>query len=144
MPLGQAAAAVETMLRLSAARGVTHARLTLSPQELGGIDVRLRYTAAGLTATILTDAPQAAQVLQHAADGLRRALEDHGVALLSMEIGARSDGTPFAGRGASGERDSDPALPQDEERSGVHADDHDRDPEQPLAVLPGALVDVRA
>lgn len=149
MPLARAADAVEAMLKLSAARGVSHARLTLSPAELGGVEVRLRHTAGGLSATIVADTPQAAQALQQAADGLRRGLEAQGVTLLSLDVGTRSDDAAFAAGQEPGKQGFGDQRPQGERwRGGRPAlgigDDHDPDDERELAVHPGALVDVRA
>lgn len=84
--LSQAADAVENIIRIGSQRGVTHARLSLRPAELGGIEIRLQQTAAGLTASVVADGPEAAQALQQAGADLRRQLEMHGIDLRSLDI----------------------------------------------------------
>ena len=60
--------AVETVrlaLRAAAERGVAHARISLTPRELGTIEVHLRQTADGLVARVVAQHAAAAQLLQH-------------------------------------------------------------------------------
>jgi flagellar hook-length control protein FliK len=99
--LSHAAEAVENTLRIAHQRGVTHARLSLRPAELGGVEVRLTSTANGLIARVTADAPQAAQVLQQAGAELRRSLEAQGIDLARLDIGVAGDGRE--GAGAPGE-----------------------------------------
>jgi flagellar hook-length control protein FliK len=86
--------AVETVrlaLRAAADRGVTHARISLAPRELGSIEVHLRQTADGLVARVVAEHATAAQLLQHAGADLRRSLESQGIALLRLDIGASGE-----------------------------------------------------
>jgi flagellar hook-length control protein FliK len=103
VPLARAAEAVEYVLRLASARGVTHARLALRPAELGSVDVHLRSTAEGIVARVVAHSAEAVQVLQHAATDLRRSLEEQGLTLLNLDIGQAKDGS--AGRSGAGARE---------------------------------------
>ncbi|MDR9372898.1 flagellar hook-length control protein FliK, partial [Conexibacter sp. JD483] len=92
--------AVETVrlaMRASAERGVTHARISLSPAELGGIEIHLRHTADGLVAKVIADTTGAAQLLQQSADDLRRDLQQQGLNLLQLDIGASGEQAGEAG-----------------------------------------------
>ncbi len=88
--------AVETVrlaLRHGAERGVSHARISLTPRELGTIEVHLRHTADGLVARVVAEHASAAQQLQQAGAELRRSLEQQGLTLLRLDIGASGDET---------------------------------------------------
>ena len=89
--LDQAVETVRLAMRASAERGVTHARISLSPAELGGIEIHLRHTADGLVAKVIADSAGAAQVLQQSAADLRRELEQQGLNLLQLDIGASGE-----------------------------------------------------
>jgi len=127
--------AVETVrlaLRAAADRGVSHARIALSPRELGGIEIHLRQTADGLVARVVAEHATAARLLQHAGGELRRSLEQQGLTLLQLDVGASGEqGGRAADRraladgfgGEKGGRDRG-------SRAGEHAD--------PLAPLEGA------
>lgn len=95
--------AVETVrlaLRHGAERGVSHARISLAPRELGGIDVHLRHTPDGLVARVVAEHASAVQQLQQAGAELRRSLEQQGVTLLRLDVGA-SGGETAGRRGAA-------------------------------------------
>ncbi len=101
VPLARAAENVEHILRLASNRGVTHARLALTPESLGSIDVHLRHTADGVVAKVVAHSADAAQQLQQAASDLRRQLDSQGVNILSLDIGQSSpDDRSAAGTGA--------------------------------------------
>src|SRR4051794_24894666 len=145
VPLARAAETVEHILRLSSGRGVTHARIALTPESLGSIDVHLRHTSDGLVARLVAHAPEAVQQLQQAAADLRQQLEGQGVNLLSLDIGqstpddgsAASAGAGFGedGRGDSrGQADGDAAA----------GDDADITVNSTLQLPDGVLVDVLA
>jgi len=140
--LGHAAEAVENVIRIASSRGVTHARMALAPAELGGIEIRLRSTAAGLSAEVVADSSEAAQVLQVAVPELRRSLEAQGLNLLSLDI-------------APSDRERDPAASSGEgsargdgsggSSSGTGADtDGEPLPDQAIKLPDGVLVDVLA
>jgi flagellar hook-length control protein FliK len=144
--------AVETVrlaLRHGAERGVTHARISLTPRELGSIEVHLRQTADGLVARVVAEHASAAQQLQQAGAELRRQLESQGLTLLRLDIGASGDeradrrGSAFDSAAAFGERDgggrgadADPLAPLDGTA--------DADRTTTLQLPNGALVDVLA
>jgi flagellar hook-length control protein FliK len=86
VPLSHAADAVENIIRLGSAKGVTHARMSLRPAELGGVEIRLQQTASGLIASVVADGAEAAQALQQAGQDLRRSLEAHGIDLQRLDI----------------------------------------------------------
>jgi flagellar hook-length control protein FliK len=142
--------AVETVrlaLRVAADRGVTHARISLTPRELGSIEVHLRQTADGLVARVVAEHATAAQLLQHAGGELRRQLESQGLTLLRLDIGAS---------GEQGGRPGDRALANGGAFGGDAGSrsDGDADPldgpfdpastTTTLALPNGALVDVLA
>ena len=76
---------------MAAERGITHAKMALKPAELGGIEIRLQSTAAGISAQVVADSPEAAKLLAQASEDLRRALEARDVTLLSLEVSTSSD-----------------------------------------------------
>ena len=86
VPLSRALATTGVMVHMMADKGVNHARLNLKPAELGGIEVRLRSTDAGVHALLVADSPEAARMLASAGDDLKRQLEDKNVNLLSLDV----------------------------------------------------------
>lgn len=162
-PAGAAAAthgvglehAVETVrlaLRAAADRGVTHARISLTPRELGSIEVHLRQTADGLVARVVAEHATAAQLLHDAGGELRRQLESQGLNLLRLDIGASGE---QGGRAA--DRQALANAFADGDGSGRNSSGSDADPLAPLDGTPdqtsttttlalpnGALVDVLA
>ncbi|HLI58307.1 MAG TPA: flagellar hook-length control protein FliK [Solirubrobacteraceae bacterium] len=102
--LADAADAVEATITMAArGAGITQARIELSPESLGDIQIHLQHTADGLVARVITAHPEAAQTLQASSDELRRSLEQSGAALLSLDISTsgRGDGEPAADRNGS-------------------------------------------
>ena len=137
---------VRLALRASAANGVTHARISLSPQELGGIEIHLRHTADGLVARVVADSGQAAQLLQQSGGELRKSLEQQGLTLLSLDIGASGEqqaGAAGSQQGFGQQSGLGPGGPAGSATLAVETDA----PAQPATRLPlpnGALVDVLA
>jgi hypothetical protein len=144
--------AVETVrlaLRHGTERGVSHARITLAPRELGTVEVHLRHTPDGLVARVVAEHASAVQQLQHAGAELRRSLEQQGLTVLRLDVGG------FAGESA-GRRGAATAFGHDDR--GRPRDGTPVDPLAPLGAadpvagettttlqLPnGALVDVLA
>ncbi len=141
VPLGRTAETVETVLRVAAARGVTHARINLRPAELGAVDVHLRSTPDGLVARVVAHSPEAVQTLQQAAGDLRRSLEEQGLTLLNLDIGQSGErstgrsGSDAGGLGRGNRQGSD----------GLPADGADNSTTETTLRLPnGVLVDVLA
>ncbi|MCW2950859.1 MAG: flagellar hook-length control protein, partial [Conexibacter sp.] len=91
VPLGDAVETVRFALHAAARNGIAQARISLHPQELGGIEIHLRQTAAGLVARVVADSAVAAQTLQQSGAELRRDLEGQGLTLLTLDIGASGD-----------------------------------------------------
>jgi len=146
--------AVETVrlaLRAGAERGVTHARISLTPRELGTIEVHLRQTADGLVARVVAEHASAAQQLQQAGTDLRRQLEQSGINVLQLDIGASGEqGGQAAGRqafGAFGDGDDGRAgrgTSDDDDPLAALDGADDTTPTTTLALPNGALVDVLA
>jgi flagellar hook-length control protein FliK len=136
---------VGTLLHVAHERGITHAKISLRPDDLGGIEVRLQSTAAGVSAHLVADSPEAARLLAQAGDDLRRSLEARDVNLISLEVSTSGD------QQRQGERPgetSDPNAPAGPGRAGGEAEGDDVAPAPtPVSVLElpgGLLVDVLA
>ena len=148
VPMHRAPAAVSTLLHVAAERGITHAKMALKPAELGGIEIRLQSTAAGISAQVVADFPEAAKLLAHASEDLRRALEARDVTLLSLEVSTSSDQQQQqSARGEWSDGDgADSGLPGSGRSKGEADGDADSAPTtQSVIELPGGLlVDVLA
>jgi flagellar hook-length control protein FliK len=125
------------------------ARIELSPESLGAIQIHLQHTPDGLVARVVTEHPEAAQTLSQGSDDLKRQLQQNGTTLLRLDI--ESSGQQGAGRdgqagSASGSDDTDQA------RSGTGSADDDTaeavgagSADTPLHIFSGsALVNVLA
>jgi flagellar hook-length control protein FliK len=110
VPLHRAPAAVATLLHVAAERGITRAKMAVKPAELGGIEIRLQSTAAGVAAQVVADSPEAARLLAQAGDDLRRALEARDVTLISLEVSTSSDQQQASARGEWTNGDDAPAF----------------------------------
>ena len=84
--------------------------MTLRPAELGGIEIRLQATAAGITAQVVADSPEAARLLAQAGDDLRRALEARNVTLVSLEVSTTADQQERRAPAASGRTATTPTA----------------------------------
>jgi flagellar hook-length control protein FliK len=147
--LDRAIETVRLALRAGSERGVTHARISLSPAELGGIEIHLRHTADGLLARVIADSAGAAQVLQQSAGDLRRQLEQQGLNLLRLDIGASGEqaGQTAAQRGFDGAADASGRTARDagpEDELLTVATGAAPAPGSSLQLPNGALVDVLA
>jgi hypothetical protein len=146
--------AVETVrlaLRHGAERGVTHARISLTPRELGTVEVHLRQTADGLVARVVAEHAGAVQQLQQAGAELRRSLESQGLVLLRLDIGASGDeaagrrGAAFDTAAAFGDGERGRGAAAGDPLAALDGVDSDTDPAATTLQLPnGALVDVLA
>jgi len=146
VPLHRAPAAVATLLHVAAERGITRARMAVKPAELGGIEIRLQTTAAGVAAQVVADSPEAARLLAQAGDDLRRALEARDVNLVSLEVSTSGDQQRESARGEWSDGDGDDAgrfgSPN---RGGVEGDAEPTPTTHSVIELPGGLlVDVLA
>jgi flagellar hook-length control protein FliK len=80
-------------LHVSRTEGGSALRMTLRPEELGQVTVRLLVGADGLTtATVTADNQQAAGLLADAADDLRKALADRGLQLDKLDVNSNGAG----------------------------------------------------
>jgi hypothetical protein len=86
VPLERAPRAVAQFVQVAVDRGLSKARINLRPAELGGIEISLQATAGGVAAQLVAESPEAARLLQAAAEDLRRALARQDVQLLSLEV----------------------------------------------------------
>jgi flagellar hook-length control protein FliK len=122
-PLHHVPRVTAMLLHVAAERGITRARINLRPEDLGGIEVRLQSSAAGVTAHLVADSPEAARLLAQAGDDLRRSLESRDVNLLSLEVSTsnqerrgdqpgQTPETDFLGRPVSSKADPTPAAPE--------------------------------
>ena len=144
VPLARSAEAVEHVLRLASSGGVTHARIALHPEELGSVDVHIRSTSEGLVARVVAHSAEAVQTLQHAANDLRKSLEEQGLNVLSLDVGSSGD-ERAAGRAGAGQTgsDSDSGSGRGGESAGPGADDTSTETST-LRLPNGVLVDVLA
>lgn len=72
--------------------GVSEARLTLYPEHLGSVDVRISMQSGILTAVFLTDTAQAKDLLENQMAQLRSALQAQGLNIDKLEV-AQSQST---------------------------------------------------
>jgi flagellar hook-length control protein FliK len=140
VPLARAAEAVEHVLTLASARGVTHARIALRPAELGSIDVHIRSTAEGLVARVVAHSAETVQTLQHAANDLRRSLEEQGLNVLNLDIGLSGE---HAG-GQAGRAAGELARGETGQSSQTSTDAEETTTQTTLRLPSGVLVDVLA
>ena len=143
---------VDAAMQMGHARGITRAKLHLHPAELGAIELHLRHTASGMTARVVADSPEAVAVLQQASSDLRRSLEQAGITLTGLDIGARADQQAeqrtFAGAFDTSSRDDDRSGARGRGTGRQNGDTAEPTLDQTIrARLPlpgGALVDVIA
>jgi flagellar hook-length control protein FliK len=134
--------AAEAAIRLSVRDNRTLAQITVHPEELGPVEIKLRYDEnGGITASIHAGSAEAARTLADAAPDLRRALETQGLSLLGLDVS--SDG-----RDAERGRDV-PEAPQGLRREPAEPDGEPAEQSIPARIPnyipnPGAHVDVLA
>jgi flagellar hook-length control protein FliK len=142
-PMHRLPEAASALLQLAVDRGITRARIALKPVELGGVEIQLSSTAAGINARLVADSPEAARMLAQAGEELRRSLEARDVTLLSLHVSTTSGDerheAAFAGRAGQ--------EPRDRASAGADTADPDSAPDTVHSVLElpgGLLVDVLA
>jgi flagellar hook-length control protein FliK len=140
VPLARSAEAVEHVLRLASARGVTHARIALHPEDLGSVDVHIRSTNEGIVARVVAHSAESVQTLQHAANDLRKSLEEQGINVLNLDIS--QSGESFAGRAGSDAGDLAGGQGSGDSASDAEADEATQT--STLRLPSGVLVDVLA
>ena len=91
VPLERAPRAVAQLLHVASQSGVSHARIALRPVELGGIEIFLQVSPAGLAAQVIADSPEAARMLAQATEDLRRSLAGQNVELVSIDVSTSAE-----------------------------------------------------
>jgi flagellar hook-length control protein FliK len=104
--------------------------------------VHIRSTAEGLVARVVAHSAEAVQTLQHAANDLRKSLEDQGLTVLNLDIGQSGD-ERAAGRAGSGQTGSETGSGQDGDSAAGDTDDTSTQ-NSTLRLPNGVLVDVLA
>jgi flagellar hook-length control protein FliK len=104
--LQEAIESLHGTIQLTARQGLTQARISLQPEELGEIRINLTQTVQGLLARVTAESPAAAQALAAAHAQLRQSLSSLGVNLTRLDIGhhdlAHGGGADAKGDGQSG------------------------------------------
>ncbi len=107
--------------------------------------MRLQSSAAGISAHLIADSPEAARLLSQAGDDLRRSLEQRDVNLLSLEVS--TSGEERRGEQPGQTRDPDGAFGPEGRAGASGAEEGEVAPAAPATVLElpgGLLVDVLA
>lgn len=104
--LQEAIESLHGTIQLAARQGLTQARISLQPEELGEIRINLTQTAQGLLARVSAESPAAAQALAAAHTQLRQSLSSLGINLTRLDIGhhdsPRGGGADANGGGQGG------------------------------------------
>jgi flagellar hook-length control protein FliK len=94
--LEQAVEAMRTTIAMATRQGSSSARIQLSPESLGGLQIHLQKTPDGIVARVIADHASAAQTLAQNGDELRRSLASHGVTLLRLDVESNDRRDPQA------------------------------------------------
>jgi flagellar hook-length control protein FliK len=97
--LQEAIESLHGTIQLAARQGLTQARISLQPEELGAIRINLTQTTQGLLARVTAESPAAAQALAAAHAQLRQSLSSLGIDLTRLDIG-HHDPAPSGGADA--------------------------------------------
>lgn len=89
-------------LQWMAAEQIGHARIRVSPQELGPIEVVLRLDGERISADFISSHPETRQALEQGLPRLRDLLGEHGFQLAHADVGHQSSSSPDDGGAASG------------------------------------------
>ena len=85
------AESMHALVKVANRRGTAAARITLRPAALGGVQVRLRAHAGGVSASLTAQTSAGAQALGAAHGELRRALEAQGIAVHTIDVQLAGD-----------------------------------------------------
>ncbi len=127
-----------SLIRMAARDGHARALITLRPAELGQVEIRLSFHDGRLTADVVAESRQAADVLLQASGDLRRSLESQGLTIHALDV--RDGSTQRGTRG----------NPHDPARGGMLArheqggDDQSTTIEASSLPLPEGMLDVLA
>jgi flagellar hook-length control protein FliK len=116
------------VVRIARRDGAPQARINLHPAELGGVEVRLRYHAGGVSAQLSADTAQGGQALQQAAGELRRSLEAQGVAVHGLDVTVTTDADRMP------QRERQPEQGTRSRRQAVEAIDEQEIPIEPTSL----------
>jgi flagellar hook-length control protein FliK len=105
--LQEAIESLHGTIQLTARQGLSQARISLQPEELGEIRINLTQTAQGLLARVTAESPAAAQALAAAHAQLRQSLSSLGINLTRLDVGhhdpsAQGGSTDPKGNGQGG------------------------------------------
>ncbi len=101
--LQEAIESLHGTIQLTARQGLSQARISLHPEELGEIRINLTQTAQGLLARVSAESPAAAQALAAARAQLRQSLSSLGINLARLDIGHHDPSTQSGGSDHSSE-----------------------------------------
>jgi flagellar hook-length control protein FliK len=120
---------IHGLVRIAARGDGATARITLSPPELGSVQIRLRVRGAAVIAELTAETMRGAQALGQAVAELRRSLEAQGLVVQGLDI--RQTGPDAGGNPRQGEHSND--------QSGhAAAAESEEDAELQLAIVPSA------
>ena len=121
--------ALEVRLRASSLDG-RDVRMTLHPDDLGEVTVRLRVQDGVAIAMLAADRPEAGALLAGAADELRAALADRGLELERLEVttggSERRAGSEQGRAGRETQRETVYAFQAERDAPGPHQQDDDQ------------------
>jgi flagellar hook-length control protein FliK len=86
-PTQQQIEALRASVELATRDGRSQARISLEPEELGAVHIRLTQTAAGLVARVSAESAAGAQAIAAGQNDLRGLLGSLGVSLLHLDVG---------------------------------------------------------
>jgi flagellar hook-length control protein FliK len=86
-PTQQQIEALRASVELATRAGTSQARISLEPEELGAVNIRLTQTAAGLVARVSAQSAAGAQAIAAGQNDLRGLLGSLGVSLLHLDVG---------------------------------------------------------
>ena len=93
---------IHATIELAARQGISQARISLEPAELGQIRIHLSQTGEGLLARVTAETPAAAQALAAGRADLHQSLSSLGTSLLRLDIGSFGQPEGREGRHAAG------------------------------------------
>jgi len=140
--LAQAPRAVGQLIHLASERGVQHARLNLKPAELGGIEIRLIASSAGVAAHVVADSPEAARLLQQAGEDLKRSLAAQNVELLSLDVSTSGDDRRDATAANGGFEQFDETGPRGRDGLGRPQRAGETDIDLPISPAQGTVIEL--
>jgi len=97
---------IHATIELAARQGISQARISLEPAELGEIRIHLSQSSDGLLVRLTADTPAGAQALASGRGELHQALSSLGSTLLRLDIGS---GSAQGGEGRQAEGSPRPA-----------------------------------